>query len=172
MRKAFLVLSLLIGLCCLPTSARTYSHPSYATRTPRASASLRSGFVRGYSRKNGTYVSPHLRKSPGTSIKSEGRGVGTNRIRHSSIYPQSGSTIRLPVARDSRGRIKRSSAARDAFKRQQTCPSTGRSAGACPGYIIDHVKPLECGGADDPSNIHWQTIADGRAKDKTERYCR
>ena len=41
-----------------------------------------------------------------------------------------------------------------------------------PGYVIDHVNPLECGGADAPSNMHWQTIADGKAKDKTERYCR
>ena len=41
-----------------------------------------------------------------------------------------------------------------------------------PGYVIDHVKPLECGGADDPANMQWQTIADGKAKDKTERSCR
>jgi hypothetical protein len=76
------------------------------------------------------------------------------------------------VERDSHGRIKRSAAAKDAFKRQQPCPSTGRSSGSCPGYVIDHVKPLECGGADEPSNMQWQTIADGKAKDKTERYCR
>jgi hypothetical protein len=48
----------------------------------------------------------------------------------------------------------------------------GKPSGACPGYVIDHVKPLECGGADDPSNMRWQTIAEGKAKDKTERYCR
>jgi hypothetical protein len=76
------------------------------------------------------------------------------------------------VERDSHGRIKRSAAAKDAFKRQQPCPSTGRSSGSCPGYVIDHVNPLECGGADDPSNMQWQTIADGKAKDKTERFCR
>lgn len=29
-----------------------------------------------------------------------------------------------------------------------------------------------CGAADDPSNIHWQTVAEGKAKDKTEGYCR
>jgi len=42
----------------------------------------------------------------------------------------------------------------------------------CPGYIVDHVRPLECGGADAPFNMQWQTIAEGKAKDKTERLCR
>jgi hypothetical protein len=70
------------------------------------------------------------------------------------------------------GRIKRSSAAKHAFERQHPCPSSGKTSGRCPGYVIDHVKPLECGGADAPSNMHWQTIAEGKAKDKTERLCR
>jgi hypothetical protein len=26
--------------------------------------------------------------------------------------------------------------------------------------------------ADEPSNMQWQTIAEGKAKDKTERFCR
>ena len=72
----------------------------------------------------------------------------------------------------SNGRIKRSTAAKDAFKREQPCPSTGRGSGSCPGYVIDHVNPLECGGADALSYMQWQTIADGKAKDKTERNCR
>jgi hypothetical protein len=76
------------------------------------------------------------------------------------------------VQRDSRGRIKRSTAAKNAFKREHPCPSNGRSSGSCPGYVIDHVNPLECGGADSPANMQWQTIADSKAKDKTERYCR
>lgn len=75
------------------------------------------------------------------------------------------------VQRDSHGRIKRSEAAKDAFKNQQPCPSTGKSSGACSGYVIDHVKPLGCGGADAPSNMQWQTTADGKAKNKTERSC-
>jgi hypothetical protein len=37
------------------------------------------------------------------------------------------------------------------------------------GYVVDHVKPLECGGADAPSNMQWQTVAAGKAKDKTRR---
>jgi hypothetical protein len=41
-----------------------------------------------------------------------------------------------------------------------------------PGYVVDHIKPLECGGADVPSNMQWQTRAEARAKDRTERRCR
>ena len=52
--------------------------------------------------------------------------------------------------------------------RHEGSPSTGRSSGRCPGYVVDHVRPLECGGADAPSNRQWQTVADGKAKDKTE----
>jgi hypothetical protein len=76
----------------------------------------------------------------------------------------------VQVERD--GKIRRSTAAKNAFKRDNPCPSNGETSGACPGYVIDHVKALACGGADDPSNMQWQTIADGKAKDKTERYCR
>jgi len=70
--------------------------------------------------------------------------------------------------RDSHGRIKRSAVAKDEFKKQHPCPSTGRSSGRCPGYTIDHIQPLKRGGVDDPSNMQWQTNADAKAKDKTE----
>jgi hypothetical protein len=40
--------------------------------------------------------------------------------------------------------------------------------GACPGYIFDHVIGLKRGGADDPGNMQWQTIADAKAKDRME----
>jgi hypothetical protein len=64
---------------------------------------------------------------------------------------------------------KRSRAARADFQRQHPCPATGKSSGACPGYVVDHVQPLACGGADAPSNMQWQTTAEGKAKDKWER---
>lgn len=38
----------------------------------------------------------------------------------------------------------------------------------CPGYIVDHIKALACGGPDQPSNMQWQTIADAKAKDRWE----
>jgi hypothetical protein len=70
------------------------------------------------------------------------------------------------------GRYRRSTTAKNNFKREHPCPSNGRSSGSCPGYVIDHINPLECGRADAPFNMQWQTIAEGKAKDKTERNCR
>jgi hypothetical protein len=55
------------------------------------------------------------------------------------------------------------------FKLGHPCPSTGENRGPCPGYVIDHIKPLACGGADDPSNMQWQTKAEAKAKDAWER---
>lgn len=40
-----------------------------------------------------------------------------------------------------------------------------------PGYVIDHMKPLYCGGKDEPENMQWQTIAEAKAKDRTECEC-
>lgn len=66
----------------------------------------------------------------------------------------------------------RSQKAKSIFKHHHPCPSTGKTKGSCPGFIIDHVKPLACGGSDDPSNMQWQTKADAKAKNKCERkYC-
>ena len=63
---------------------------------------------------------------------------------------------------------KRSAAARSAFRRCDPCPSTGLLSGACPGYVIDHVIALKRGGADDPTNMQWQSVEEARAKDKVE----
>ena len=52
---------------------------------------------------------------------------------------------------------------RTAFLKQTGYPH-GR-----PGYVIDHIKPLACGGADNTSNMQWQTVAAAKMKDRTER---
>jgi hypothetical protein len=72
------------------------------------------------------------------------------------------------VQRNRHGRIARSEHAKRAFERQHPCPSTGRSPGRCPGYVIDHVRALKRGGPDDPSNMQWQTTEAAKAKDRTE----
>jgi len=66
-------------------------------------------------------------------------------------------------------RIPRSAKARAVFMYDHPCPSTGLQYGPCPGWMLDHIKPLACGGADAPENMQWQTIGDAIAKDKWER---
>ena len=67
------------------------------------------------------------------------------------------------ATRDSHGRIKRSEVAKRDFMRRTGYPH-GR-----PGYVVDHIVPLSKGGADDPSNMQWQTKEEAKAKDKWER---
>jgi len=81
--------------------------------------------------------------------------------------PSSGSTASPTapptVKRDENGHIERSEAAKQRFMTQSGYPQ-GR-----PGYVVDHIRPLACGGADDPSNMQWQTVEAAKAKDKWER---
>jgi 5-methylcytosine-specific restriction endonuclease McrA len=111
------------------------------------------------------YSSPHIR-----SGRSLFGSSGTTRVPRVPAYFGRGSRSSSygSLERDSHGRIKRSTRAKDDFKRQQPCPSTGRSSGSCPSYVIDHVVPLKRHGADAPSNMQWQTIQDAKTKDKIE----
>jgi hypothetical protein len=125
------------------------------------------------SHHSGTHSSkPHSSKSN----KSSSASSSSHSIAPSHAYKKNhlaeGYTAHPSVQRDKHGKIKRSSSAKAAFERQSPCPSTGKISGSCKGYVVDHIKPLECGGADAPSNMQWQTVADGKAKDKTERSCR
>ncbi len=70
---------------------------------------------------------------------------------------------RSHAQRRSHGRIKRSAAAK-----HELMPQTGYPHGR-KGYVVDHIKPLARSGADDPSNMQWQTKAEAKAKDKRER---
>lgn len=61
----------------------------------------------------------------------------------------------------------RSPAARAEFMRTYPCPATGKTRGACPGWQVDHITPLKCGGPDDPRNMQWLTVQ--AHKEKTAR---
>lgn len=80
-----------------------------------------------------------------------------------------GSPQCVRCVRDANGRIHRSSTARYEFRRDNPCPATGETRGACPGYVIDHINPLACGGEDDPANMQWQSRQAATEKDRWER---
>lgn len=115
----------------------------------------------------------HSGSHSGTSHSSGSHSSYTSRTYSSHAKPSSphshhSSNYAQGVKRDSHGKIARSHNAKNDFKRQQPCPSTGKSSGACPGYVIDHVKPLKRGGADKPGNMQWQTKEAAKQKDKWE----
>jgi hypothetical protein len=170
MRRIIVVLLFLCSFAIATTGRSTppRSHPPRtASSKPKTAKTVH---VRGYTRKDGTYVAPYDRSAPGTATHSSSVSSTSSPYRKNYLAP--GYSFHPSVQRDSHGRIKRSGSAKAAFERQIPCPSTGRTSGRCPGYVVDHVKPLECGGADAPSNMQWQTAAEAKAKDKTERNCR
>lgn len=106
------------------------------------------------------------RSRPRTKLYHERRSRSASRsaTRHRALLPRFGRYTGIR-----HGREQRSEAAKDAFKREHPCPSTGQGYGPCKGYVVDHVKPLACGGADNPGNMQWQTVAESKAKDQWER---
>lgn len=55
---------------------------------------------------------------------------------------------------DKDGSITRSTAVIAQFKQIHPCPATGKGD-SCPGWDIDHVIPLACGGCDAVNNMQW-----------------
>jgi hypothetical protein len=67
------------------------------------------------------------------------------------------------------GKTYRDPEQRRAFVQSHPCPSTGKTKGRCPGYVVDHITPLCAGGPDRPSNMQWQTVEASKDKDRRER---
>lgn len=70
-------------------------------------------------------------------------------------------------------RIERSAKELRAFRHGNACPATGRRAGACPDWAVDHVEPLCSGGEDKAANMQWISGPDHRFKTLVDvRECR
>ncbi len=61
--------------------------------------------------------------------------------------------------------------ARSQFIAAHPCPVKDAKKGSCPGWIVGYLRPLACGGRDDPSNMQWQTPATAKDKVSWERTC-
>jgi hypothetical protein len=153
-----------------------YTQPTGATPSPRH-IQLTGSVVRDSSASS-VYAKatipdlPHVREnwSPGKIVS--GRYIEGHyaKILLRAAASQLATTISLPfptpttvtVERDANGRIKRSESAKHSFMQTTGYPN-GRS-----GYVVYHIIPLKRGGADDPSNMQWQTVTEAKAKDKWE----
>jgi hypothetical protein len=156
-----IVLGFAFSLCPLTLSV---------LHVPATVSAQKSVHVKGYTTKTGKVVEPYDRKAPkskGSASSSTPSSSSTKTSTPSASSSKSNDTHPAnycdTCARDSKGRILRGGAARDAFKRETGFPK-GR-----PGYVIDHIIPLACGGQDSTANMQWQTVEAAKAKDKTER---
>ncbi len=69
--------------------------------------------------------------------------------------------------------VERSRIIRAEFMRQNPCPATASTRGACPGYQVDHREALICGGRDELQNLQWLTVDEHKAKTRAEvKLCR
>jgi hypothetical protein len=140
--KMLFALALALGLVVAAPVAQAGSGSSHGT-TPYTSSSSHAS--------RGSVTHGH----PSSHASESGHGT-----QHGKAVPG--------VTRDKYGNIERSAKARDDFKRAHPCPATGKTWGACHGWVVDHVTPLKRGGADAPSNMQWQTRSEAKAKDKWE----
>lgn len=151
--RRFVLLVAVTVLAVMPSPASARGHGGH---TASGTTSSHSG---GTTRSpNGGHGSGH----PGTTTHR-----ATSHAPNASS-PHTGSQKAPGVQRDARGKIQRDPEQKAKFKRTHPCPSTGKTGGACPGYVVDHVQALKHGGRDDPSNMQWQTVQQGKAKDKVE----
>ena len=134
-------------------------------QSQKSSSEPKTVHVKEYTRKDGTTVKAHDRAAPKPKEEAPARVAAPKETRVAAPKEtrHEGTPAVVSVARDETGRIKRSGSARHAFEAQSGYPK-GR-----PGYVVDHIRPLACGGADAPSNMQWQTVEAAKAKDRVER---
>jgi 5-methylcytosine-specific restriction endonuclease McrA len=135
------------------------SVPNWNICTPRSRRSVRRRSTKERSSRT-TRPGTHMLVD---GLQPDGQGIAgsSTRTRHRSTYCSS-------CERTPSGRIRRSSRARHTFQQVHPCPSTGLTAGHCPGYVVDHIVPLKRGGADSPENMQWQSTAEAKAQDRIE----
>lgn len=106
-------------------------------------------------------ASAHAQKTEAPVPAAPGQCAGLDCFYQREIDASLDDRVRRPA--------RRSKQALAEFRKAHPCPAPAAPRGRCPGYVIDHVKPLCAGGPDDPSNMQWQRIAEAKKKDVDER---
>ena len=99
--------------------------------------------VHGYTTRSGHYVAPYTRSAPHSSFTPAPGHEGRSTSRPISVSTHPSTRAAVGATRDSHGRIKRSETAKRDFEHHHPCPSTGKTSGACPGYVVDHIVPAQ-----------------------------
>lgn len=73
------------------------------------------------------------------------------------------------------GAYKRNAKVPRAYQMVVPCPSTGLETGACPGWSVDHVRPISRCGCDSVDNVQWlkntiKSCAGTECKDRWELF--
>jgi hypothetical protein len=63
----------------------------------------------------------------------------------------------------------RHTAQANAFRKANACPVTNKIQARCPGWVVNHIEPLACGGTDVPANMEWEQRAPSYKRDAFER---
>jgi hypothetical protein len=101
--------------------------------------------TRSYSRKTNSFVPRQTR----TAVRP------AHATTSASPRAASASLAHPPVAKP-RANVGSPMRARDEFRQDHPCPSTGWTTGTCPGYAVDHIKSLQEGGVDSLANLQWR----------------
>ena len=162
----------LVLVCCLwsfgfAKGSHGGWHASKASQQPKQrSVKLTKQFTSGdtYARTElmsrltiAGHQAPQAQRRPAPSV----RAVYTPTVHATSPMGSCTPTVQ----RDKHGRIK-TEPAKAAFEREHPCPSTGKTSARCPGYVVDYVLALECGGPDGPNNMQRQITADAKPRTK------
>jgi hypothetical protein len=155
-----IVAALLAACMGIAPQVAAKGSPHSSTTSSHSSTHSHSGAHSSGSHSSGSYSRTSSYISGAHSISWSNSGSPAGAGTHSKAGPG--------VQRDSHGKIVRSEKGKDNIKKQHPCPSTGKTSGSCPGYVIDHITPLKRGGADSPTNMQWQFEAAAKQKDRWE----
>jgi hypothetical protein len=160
-RLRFLVVAALTSIAIVASGGESLAAGGRAHSSVRAAAGSAEKSSHGARASRPKKPRKNKRADRGTPRARKAPGHASGVTHASAPHPRSNRCENCD--RDEHGKILRSRRAKKAFE-----SATGYPHGR-PGYVIDHIRPLACGGRDVPSNMQWQTKSDARAKDKKER---